>query len=94
MIVDSLGNSRDRLQGAGRRQVASAIVQSPTRHICSLNWLETMIVVESRASAVGADETLLILAQLAVEILPLEAMHMHEAHEAWRRYGKVGIPRR
>jgi ribonuclease VapC len=92
MIVDSSAILAIAFKEPEGARFASAIVRAPLRHISSLNWLETMIVVESRAGTVGADETLLILAQLAVETLPLEAMHVHEAHEAWRRYGKGRHP--
>jgi ribonuclease VapC len=50
------------------------------------------MLIESRAGIPAADDTLLILAQLEVEPLTFDAAHMHEAHEAWRRFGKGRHP--
>lgn len=72
--------------------MASAIANAPQCHMSVVNWLETMLVVESRAGQAAADGTLLILSQLGVETLALNAMHMQEAQEAWRRYGKGRHP--
>jgi ribonuclease VapC len=88
MIVDSSAILAIALQEPEARRFASAIVQAPKRHISSLNWLETMMVIESRAGIEAADDVVLILGQLAVETLPFDEAQMHEAHAAWRRYGK------
>ena len=50
------------------------------------------MVLESRSGTLAADDLLLILGQLGIQLLPLDAVHMHEAHEAWRRYGKGRHP--
>jgi ribonuclease VapC len=92
MIVDSSAVLAIAFQEPEAIRFASAIVQAPKRHISSVNWLETMMAIESRAGIQAADDVLLILAQLAVEALPFDAAHMHEAHEAWRRYGKGRNP--
>ena len=92
MIVDSSAILAIAFQEPEASRLASAIVQSPERHMSSLNWLETMMVIESRAGIEAADDVLLILAQLGVEPLPFDQSHMHEAHEAWRRYGKGRHP--
>ena len=34
----------------------------------------------------------MILAQLGVQMLQLNAVHMHEAQDAWRRFGKGRHP--
>jgi ribonuclease VapC len=92
MIVDSSAVLAIAFQEPEAGRFASAIVQAPTRHMSSVNWLETMMVIEARAGAMATDDALLILGQLAVETLPFDAAHMHEAHEAWRRYGKGRHP--
>jgi ribonuclease VapC len=51
-----------------------------------------MMVVESQAGILAADDTLLIEAQLEVEALAFDSAHTREAHEAWRRYGKGRHP--
>jgi len=92
MIVDSSAILAIALQEPEAGRFASAIVRAPERHMSSVNWLETMMVIEGRAGALAADDALLILGQLAVETLPFDAAHMHEAHEAWRRFGKGRHP--
>jgi len=92
MIVDSSAILAIAFQEPEAVRFASAIVQAPKRHISSVNWLETMMVIESRVGTQAADDVLLILSQLEVEALPFDEAHMHEAHEAWRRYGKGRHP--
>ena len=92
MIVDSSAILAIAFQEPEASRFAAAIVKAPARHISSLNWLETMMVVESRAGALAADDALLLLGQLAVETLPFDEGHMHEALEAWRRFGKGRHP--
>jgi ribonuclease VapC len=92
MIVDSSAVLAIAFQEPEAARLAAAIVNAPERRISSVNWLETMMVVEGRSGTLAADDALLILGQLAVETLPFDAAHMHEAHEAWRRYGKGRHP--
>jgi ribonuclease VapC len=92
MIVDSSAILAIALQEPEAARLASAIVHAPERHISRVNWLETMMVIESRAGIAAADDMLLIFGQLGIETLPFDAAHLHEAHEAWRRYGKGRRP--
>jgi ribonuclease VapC len=88
MIVDSSAIVAISLQEPEAERMAAAILQSPERHISAVNWLETMMVLESRAGVAASDGALLILSQLAVGTLPFDQIQMQEAHEAWRRFGK------
>ena len=51
-----------------------------------------MMEIEARAGALAADDALLIMGQLAIGTLPFDALQMHEAQEAWRRFGKGRHP--
>ena len=88
MIVDSSAIVAIALQEPEAERMAAAILQSRERHISAVNWLETMMVLESRAGIAATDGALLILSQLSVGTLPFGEAHMQEAHEAWRRFGK------
>ena len=92
MIVDSSAILAIAFQEPEAARFAAAILNATERRISSVNWLETMMVVESRAGALAADDALLILGQLAVETLPFDDAQMHEALEAWRNYGKGRHP--
>jgi ribonuclease VapC len=92
MIVDSSAILAIALDEPEASRLVSAIIEAPKRHISSVNWLETMMVIESRAGSLAADDVLLILGQLAVEPLSFDEEQMREAHEAWRRYGKGRHP--
>jgi ribonuclease VapC len=92
MIVDSSAILAIAFQEPEASRFAAAIINAPERHISAVNWLETMMVVESRAGTDAADGALLIMGQLGVQPLPFDTAHMHEAHEAWRSYGKGRHP--
>ena len=92
MIVDSSAIVAIALQEPEAERMAVAIAAAQDRHISAVNWLETMIVLESRAGVTASDGALLILSQLAVETIPFDEAQMHEAHEAWRRFGKGRHP--
>jgi ribonuclease VapC len=92
VIIDSSAILAIAFQEPEAARFASAIVEAPERHISSVNWLETMMVIESRAGALAADDALLIMGQLEVGTLPFDETQMHEAQEAWRRFGKGRHP--
>ena len=92
MIVDSSAILAIAFAEPEASRFATAIARAPERQISSVNWFETMMVLESRSGTLAADDLLLILGQLGIQLLPLDAVHMHEAHEAWRRYGKGRHP--
>ena len=93
MIVDSSAILAIAFAEPEAARFAEAIVRAPVRHISNVNWLETMIVAEGRSGTPAADDVLLILAQLAVQTLQLDAVHVHEAQDAWRASVKNGARR-
>jgi ribonuclease VapC len=92
MIIDSSAIIAIALQEPEAERMASAIAKSSERHISAVNWFETMMVLEGRAGEPASDGALLILSQLEVKTLPFGEAQMHEAQEAWRRYGKGRHP--
>ena len=92
MIVDSSAILAIAFAVPEAARLAEAIVRAPVRHISNVNWLETMMVVEGRSGTPVADDVLLILAQLGVQMLQLDAVHIEEAQDAWRRFGKGRHP--
>lgn len=92
MIIDSSALVVIAFQEPEAERLVQAIVQTAGRHISAVNWLETMMVMESRAGVAAPDGALLILAQLGVGTLPFDEAHMQEAHDVWRRYGKGRHP--
>ena len=92
MIVDSSAILAIALQEPEAARFAAAIANAPDRFISTVNWLETMMVIESRIDVTAAGEAALILNQLGVKPLPFDEAHMQDAYEAWQRYGKGRHP--
>lgn len=92
MIIDSSAVLAIAFNEPEAEQFVSAIAESPERSISAVNWLEVMMVVESRHGEESADDVLLILQQLGVEMLAFDADQAYEAREAWRRFGKGRHP--
>ena len=92
MTIDSSSVLAIVFQEPEAERFASAIAAASTRWMSAVNWLETLMVVEGRHGAESADDTLLILQNLAVQIVPFDQEQMIEAHTAWRRFGKGRHP--
>jgi ribonuclease VapC len=92
MIIDSSAILAIAFQEPEARRLATAILKSNRRQMSTLNWLETMMVVEARFGASAPDDAMLLLQQLTIGTIAFDASHMQEAHEAWRRYGKGRHP--
>jgi ribonuclease VapC len=88
MIVDSSAVLAIAFNETEAERFATAIARSPDRSISAVNWLEVMMVVESRHGEESADDVLLILEQLGLETLAFDGEQAYEAREAWRRFGK------
>lgn len=72
--------------------MAEAIAAATERVMPVVNWLEVMIVVEGRFGRESANEARLILEELEIRPLPMDSRQLHEAVDAWRRYGKGRHP--
>ena len=92
MIVDASAVLSIAFQEPEAERFAIAIAEAPERAMSAVNWLEVMLVVESRHGEESADDVLLILEQLGVQTLPFDAEQAHEARAAWRKYGKGRHP--
>jgi ribonuclease VapC len=88
MMIDSSAILAIVLQEPEAERMAAAIAAAPVRQMSSVNWLETLMVVEGRYGAESADDTLLILRDLEVDLVPFDREQMVEARAAWRRFGK------
>jgi ribonuclease VapC len=73
-------------------RIATAIAAATRRRMSTVNWLETLMVVEGRLGVESADDAQLILRELEVEALPFDREQMIEARAAWRRFGKGRHP--
>jgi len=88
LIVDSSAVLAIVFQEPEAERLATAIANARDRSISAVNWLETMMVAESRFGPETAAEASLIFDELEIRILPADAQQMHEARAAWRRFGK------
>ena len=92
MVIDSSAIVSIVFSEPGAEAIAQAITEDSVRLMSSVNWLETMMVAESRMGPEFADNALLILSELAVEVVPFDAEQMRESRRAWRRFGKGKHP--
>ena len=88
MIVDSSGIVAIAFDEPEAPRMAAAIARAPVRQMSAVNWLESLMVIEGRSGREAADEALLILRTLEVEVLPFDAEQMAEARRAWQKFGK------
>jgi ribonuclease VapC len=75
---------------AGRLKLAMA--NSGHFRMSAVNWLEAMMVLESRRGVDSTEDLQAFLDELDVQIIPFDHRHMEEAREAWRRFGKGRHP--
>jgi len=69
-------------------RLAAAIAGASRRRMSTVNWLESLVVVEARYGVESADDVQLILRELEIEPLAFDREQMIEARAAWRRFGK------
>jgi ribonuclease VapC len=69
-----------------------AMAASGHFRMSAVNWLEAMMVLESRRGVDSTDDLQAFLDELDVRIIPFDHRHMEEAREAWRRFGKGRHP--
>lgn len=92
MVIDSSAILAISLLEPEALRLVKAIADADVRRMSAVNWLETLMVVESRQGVESADQTLLNLRDLDIELVPFDLEQMQEALLAWRRYGKGRHP--
>jgi ribonuclease VapC len=70
----------------------AALVSQPNHSISSANWLESMLVVQSRRGDAGRIELGNLLDLAGVEIVPVDSVIAYLAFDAWLRFGKGRHP--
>ena len=71
-----------------------AIAEASSCRISVASFLETSIVLESRAGAVAQHELDIFLERALTALEPVTASHAEAARRAWRRFGKGNHPAR
>ena len=92
MTIDSSAVLAIVFQEPEAERFAAAIASTPMRLMSTVNWLETLVVVEGRYGAESADDALLIMQSLDIQPLVFDREQMTEARAAWRRFGKGRHP--
>jgi ribonuclease VapC len=92
MTIDSSAVLAIVFQEPEAERFAAAIASTPMRLMSTVNWLETLMVVEGRYGAESADDALLIMQSLDIQPLVFDREQMTEARAAWRRFGKGRHP--
>ena len=92
MVIDTSAILAISLAEPEAERIATAITSFSVRKMSAVNWLECLLVMESRRGEKAADDTLLILEQFGVEVVTFDREHLFEARHAWQRYGKGRHP--
>lgn len=69
-----------------------ALASQPGNSISAVNWLEAMMVVNSRRGETGTHELQALLVLARAEIVPVDARMAQLAFAAWLRFGKGRHP--
>ncbi len=88
MIIDASALVAIVLSEPEADRFTTAVSAATVRLMAAVNWLETLVVVDSRKSASGVTKAQGLRAELGIQILPADEGQIRVAHEAWRRYGK------
>lgn len=92
MVIDSSAILAIILGEPEAEQFAGRIASDHARRMSAVNWLETLMVAESRLGEESADETLLIMQQFGIKSVAFDSEHVFEAQRAWRRFGEGHHP--
>ena len=70
----------------------AAIAVATVRRLSAGNYLETSIVVESRAGNRGLEQLDALLERATIEVVPVTVDQVRAARRAWREFGKGNHP--
>jgi ribonuclease VapC len=90
MMLDSSALLAIVLREPEAPRLVAALDHAAARTMSTVNWVEAMIVAESRRGA--AEDVRLALAEFRVAPLPFDERQALYALEAWRRFGKGRHP--
>lgn len=65
-----------------------AMTEAPRLFISSFNWMETLVVAETKKGPEGARLMEQLLVELGIEVLPFDSSQAEVALDAWRRFGR------
>lgn len=71
---------------------ANALASESNPVISAVNWLETMIVINSRLGESGTHELGKLLALTKTEIIQVDSAVTQRAFDGWQRFGKGRHP--
>ena len=92
MVLDASAVVAILLQEPEAKSLSNKIESDPIRYISAINWLETQLVLNGRHGSSGGAKADTFFRELSIEIVPLDAIHMHTALGAWQQYGKGRHP--
>ncbi|MEZ5353240.1 MAG: type II toxin-antitoxin system VapC family toxin [Bryobacteraceae bacterium] len=92
MIVDSSAIFAILFGEPEAERFARAIAGAAARRMSAVNWLEVLIVSESRLGPDGGNDGQLLMSELQIQQAPFGARELLEAALVWRRFGKGRHP--
>jgi len=92
MVVDTSALVAILFQEPDARLYAECLEADPVRLISAANWLETQIVVNGRLGPAGGALADSFFRESRLQVVGLDAPHVHAALAAWQRFGKGRHP--
>ena len=92
MIVDSSAIIAILFKEPDGQRYLEALAAEERPAASAVTVVETAMVTEGRAGAAAAAELDVLMAELAIETVPIDARQAHMARDAWRRYGRGRHP--
>ena len=92
MIIDTSAILAIMLAEEDMGRYEEAIVEASSRRMSAGTLLETYIVVEGKAGLPGVEQLNALVQRASIEVVPVTVDHVHNAHLAWRRFGKGNHP--
>jgi ribonuclease VapC len=92
VIVDSSALIAILFKEPDGRRYLEALAAEERPAASAVTFVETAMVTEGRGGAAAGAELDVLLAELSIETVAVDARQAHMARDAWRRYGKGRHP--
>ncbi|GAB2177725.1 type II toxin-antitoxin system VapC family toxin [Dongia sp. agr-C8] len=88
MVIDTSAVLGIMQKEDGALQLLRKMAAAPVRYLSAVNFLEALVVMDSRLGPQGGEAVEEFVAATNIQIVPVRVEHARLAREAYRRFGK------